>query len=64
MPTATALEPCRVCRDAAPREGCYLAMAGDERPICRACWEQALLDVRRVERRIRAGSDAARFRIF
>jgi hypothetical protein len=55
---------CGLCRQAPPREECFLAVEGQERPLCRSCWEQALLDPRRVARRLRSPYDeSTRFRL-
>ncbi|HEX7898823.1 MAG TPA: hypothetical protein VF950_13750 [Planctomycetota bacterium] len=53
---------CGVCRDLPSREECFLAVGGEERPLCRLCWEQALLDVHRIARRLRS-PETARFRL-
>lgn len=53
---------CRVCREHPPRPECFLSVEGAEEPVCRFCWEQAVLDPRRVARRLRSPSTAMRFR--
>ena len=56
---------CRLCQDAPPREECFLDVEGEERPICRSCWEQALVDLRRVARRLRSPADeSTRYRLW
>ena len=55
---------CGLCREAPPREECFLAVEGEERPLCRSCWEQALLDLRRVARRLSSSYDeSTRYRL-
>ncbi len=38
---------CRVCEGPAS-DCCYVRMNGHESPACRNCWEQVLLDPRRI----------------
>ena len=53
---------CRLCREAPVREECFLAVEGEDRPLCRSCWEQALVDLRRVARRLRSPDESTRYR--
>lgn len=53
---------CRVCREYPPRSECYLVVQGAEEPVCRLCWEQAVLDPRRVARRLNSPSTSLRYR--
>ncbi len=39
---------CRFCHRPAPGEDCYARCPEGECPLCRSCWEQLLLDPRRV----------------
>lgn len=41
---------CRLCRGPALRDSCYVRLEGGDHPACRACWEQLILDPRRVLR--------------
>ena len=68
MSAATADRPlaveatCRVCREYPPRSECFLIVEGAEQPVCRLCWEQAVLDPRRVARRLSTPSTSLRYR--
>ena len=53
---------CGLCREAPAREECFLDVEGEERPLCRSCWEQALVDLRRVARRLRSPDESTRLR--
>jgi hypothetical protein len=53
---------CRVCRDQTPQPACFVLVEGAEQPACRLCWEQAVLDPRRVARRLRSPGASFRFR--
>ena len=45
------MEPvCTLCRRTAARQDCYVRLETEDRPACRACWEQLFLDPRRVLR--------------
>lgn len=63
MGSTAAIDRCRLCGQAPSREECFLAVDGEERPICRLCWEQALLDPRRAARRLHAPRPDSRFRV-
>ncbi len=41
---------CRLCQGPALRDSCFVRLEGDDHPACRACWEQLILDPRRVLR--------------
>lgn len=41
---------CLLCRQPARQEDCYVRVDKDLYPACRSCWEQLLLDPRRVLR--------------
>jgi len=47
---------CTLCSKAAAREDCFVRYDREERPTCRSCWEQVLLDPRRVLLEIRERS--------
>jgi hypothetical protein len=47
---------CVLCSKSAGREDCYVRVDREDRPACRPCWEQLLLDPRRVIREIREGA--------
>jgi hypothetical protein len=49
---------CTLCSKTPAREDCYVRVEREDRPACRPCWEQLLLDPRRVLREIR--EDASR----
>ena len=49
---------CTLCSKTPAREDCYVRVEREDLPACRPCWEQLLLDPRRVLREIR--EDAAR----
>lgn len=40
--------PCRLCTRSAPDERCFVKSQGKDQPTCRPCWEQLMLDPRRV----------------
>lgn len=46
---------CRLCRQTAQSEDCYVRLEATDHPACRACWEQLFLDPRRVLRSLAAG---------
>ena len=51
------MEPvCTLCSKTPAREDCYIRVEREEHPACRPCWEQLLLDPRRVLREVREGS--------
>lgn len=41
---------CTLCTKSAAREDCFVRIEREERPTCRPCWEQLLLDPKRVIR--------------
>jgi hypothetical protein len=41
---------CTLCTKSAARQDCYVRIEQEERPTCRPCWEQLLLDPKRVIR--------------
>jgi len=43
---------CRLCRGLVSSEDCYARLDEGECPVCRACWEQLLLDPRRILRQL------------
>ena len=47
---------CTLCSKTPAREDCYIRVEREERPACRPCWEQLLLDPRRILREIREGT--------
>lgn len=44
---------CSLCSTTPARSDCFVRVDRDERPACRPCWEQLLLDPRRVLRSFR-----------
>ena len=52
---------CSLCSKSDARSDCYVRVEREEHPACRPCWEQLLLDPRRVLRSIREGSAGLRF---
>ena len=53
---------CSLCSKPDVRSDCYIRVEREEHPACRPCWEQLLLDPRRVLRSIQEGSTRLRFR--
>ena len=56
---------CQLCRLSSAGDECYARVDGRECPVCRTCWEQLLLDPRRILRQLErwpldAPSEAAR----
>jgi hypothetical protein len=51
---------CTLCTRTPAREDCYVRIEREERPTCRPCWEQLLLDPRRVLRSMRGETTRAR----
>jgi len=45
---------CALCRRPEARPDCYVRFDREERPACRPCWEQLILDPRRVLRSLLA----------
>lgn len=43
---------CRLCRGPASGDDCYARIEEKERQVCRACWEQLLLDPGRILRQL------------
>ncbi len=39
---------CRLCSRSGADERCFVKYQGEDQPVCRACWEQLILDPRRV----------------
>jgi hypothetical protein len=52
---------CTLCSKAAAGEDCYVRVEREDHPACRSCWEQLLLDPRRVLREIREDGALGRF---
>jgi hypothetical protein len=50
--------PCVLCSKTEARPDCYVRVEQDERPACRPCWEQLILDPRRILRSL--GGDGTR----
>jgi hypothetical protein len=44
---------CALCSKTEARSDCYVRFEQDERPACRPCWEQLILDPRRTLRALR-----------
>lgn len=44
---------CSLCTKTPAREDCFVRMEREEKATCRPCWEQLLLDPRRVLRSLR-----------
>ena len=40
--------PCRLCTRSAPDDRCFVKCQGEDQPTCRPCWEQLMLDPRRL----------------
>lgn len=51
---------CSLCCKSDARQDCYVRVEAEEHPACRPCWEQLLLDPRRVLRSIREGAGRLR----
>ena len=51
---------CALCSRPATRQDCYVRIEREEKPACRPCWEQLLLDPRRVLRTLRGDAGAPR----
>jgi len=43
-------QTCPLCRKDTFSRNCYVRVGDQERPACRPCWEQLLLDPRRILR--------------
>ena len=52
---------CSLCSKSDARSDCYVRVESREHPTCRPCWEQLLLDPRRVLKSVREGSTRLRF---
>ena len=50
---------CSLCSKTDARSDCYVRVEREERATCRPCWEQVLLDPRRVLRNLREHGSAA-----
>lgn len=51
---------CTLCTKSPARQDCYVRMEHEDRPTCRPCWEQLLLDPRRVLRSLRGETTRSR----
>ena len=51
---------CSLCTKTPARQDCYIRVEREEHATCRPCWEQLLLDPRRVLRAIQDGSTGLR----
>ena len=51
---------CSLCSKSEARQDCYVRIEGEERPTCRLCWEQLLLDPRRVLRALQESASTLR----
>ena len=51
---------CSLCSKTDARSDCYVRIEREEHPACRPCWEQLLLDPRRILRSIQDGSTRLR----
>jgi len=45
---------CQLCKRPAAQEDCYVRLNQDDYPACRSCWEQLLLDPKRVLRSLQS----------
>ncbi len=45
---------CQLCRQPTTHDDCYVRLDRGDRPACRPCWEQLLLDPRRVLRSLQS----------
>jgi hypothetical protein len=52
---------CALCSKADARVDCYVRVEREDRPACRPCWEQLVLDPRRVLREIREAASRQGF---
>jgi len=52
---------CSLCSKPDAQSDCYIRMESKDHPACRPCWEQVLLDPRRVLKSIREGRSGLRF---
>ncbi|MBI3856333.1 MAG: hypothetical protein HY293_11650 [Planctomycetes bacterium] len=52
---------CSLCSKSDARKDCYVRVETQEHPACRPCWEQLLLDPRRILRAIQEGATRLRF---
>ena len=50
---------CALCSKTEARPDCYVRFDRDERPACRPCWEQLILDPRRILRALRGEGSPA-----
>jgi len=51
---------CSLCSRTDAQSDCYIRVEREEHPACRPCWEQLLLDPRRVLKSIQEGSTRLR----
>ena len=51
---------CTLCTKTPARQDCYVRIEREERPTCRPCWEQLLLDPRRMVRSLRGEGTGVR----
>jgi hypothetical protein len=51
---------CSLCSKPEAQSDCYVRVEREEHPACRPCWEQLLLDPRRVLKSVREGSTPLR----
>ena len=49
---------CSLCSKSDARPDCFVRVEREERATCRPCWEQVLLDPRRVLRNLREHGSA------
>ena len=45
---------CQLCKKPTAHEDCYVRLDRGDHPACRPCWEQLLLDPRRVLRSLQS----------
>ena len=45
---------CQLCKRPTAHEDCYVRLDRGDHPACRPCWEQLLLDPRRVLRSLQS----------
>ncbi len=43
---------CRLCRGPAHEDQCFVRLGDRERPACRSCWQELLLDPARMLRQL------------
>lgn len=47
---------CQLCKRPAAQDDCFVRLNEGDYPACRSCWEQLLLDPKRVLRSLQAGA--------